>query len=137
MLCSIIAYYTLFRKDLNSATHSPTLRPWVPPPSSQSRRFIKRVIQPPVVRVDAVTLRSMPPIRTKTSRNLIEQEGRILLAIQVIKKQEISTICEAVRDIPKSTLCRLDSTPNRAETRANETLQTLLAARVVLCRICY
>ena len=63
----------------------------------------------------------MPPIRTRSSRNSIEQEGRILLAIQAIKKQEISTIHEAVRhfEVPKSTLHRLNSTPNRAETRAN------------------
>ena len=64
----------------------------------------------------------MPPIRTKSSRNSIEQEGRLLLAVQAIKKQEISTICEAVRhfNVPKSTLLRrLNSTPNRAETRAN------------------
>ena len=64
----------------------------------------------------------MPPIRTKSSRNSIEQEGRLLLAVQAIKKQEISTIHEAVRhfNVPKSTLLRrLNSTPNRAETRAN------------------
>ena len=64
----------------------------------------------------------MPPIRTQSSRNSIEQEGRLLLAIQAIKKQEISTIREAVRhfNVPKSTLLRrLNSTPNRAETRAN------------------
>ena len=64
----------------------------------------------------------MPPIRTKSSRNSIEQEGRLLLAVQAIKKQEISTIREAVRhfNVPKSTLLHcLNSTPNRAETHAN------------------
>ena len=39
----------------------------------------------------------MPPIRTQSSRNLVEQEGRILLAIQAIKKQEITSIREAAR----------------------------------------
>ena len=64
----------------------------------------------------------MPPIRTKTSRNSIEQEGRLLLAIQAIKKQEINSIREAVRhfNVPKSTLLRrLNNTPNRTESRAN------------------
>ena len=64
----------------------------------------------------------MPPIRTRSSRNSIEQEGRISLAIQAIKKQEISTIREAVChfEVPKSTLLRrLNSTSNHAETRAN------------------
>ena len=64
----------------------------------------------------------MPPIRTKNSRNSIEQEGRLLLAIQAIKKQEIHSIREAVRcfNVPKSTLLRcLNNTPNQTETRAN------------------
>ncbi|RJE25947.1 Pogo transposable element [Aspergillus sclerotialis] len=64
----------------------------------------------------------MPTIRARSSRNSIEQEGRILLAIQAIKKQEISTIREAARrfEVPKSTLLRrLNNIPNRAETRAN------------------
>ncbi|KAJ5164703.1 uncharacterized protein N7500_006533 [Penicillium coprophilum] len=34
----------------------------------------------------------MPPIRSQSSKKSIEQEGRILLAIQAIKKQEISSI---------------------------------------------
>ena len=45
-----------------------------------------------------------------------------MLAIQAIKKQEINSIREAVRhfNVPKSTLLRrLNNTPNRAETRAN------------------
>ena len=37
----------------------------------------------------------MPPIRSRSSKNSIEQEGRILLVIQAIKKQEISAIREA------------------------------------------
>ena len=39
----------------------------------------------------------MPPIRTQSSRNRTEQEGRILLAIQAIKNQEISSISLAAR----------------------------------------
>ena len=34
----------------------------------------------------------MPPIRTRSSENRTEQEGRILLALQAIKKQEILSI---------------------------------------------
>jgi hypothetical protein len=64
----------------------------------------------------------MPPIRTQSSRNCTEQEGRILLAIQAIKNQEISTIQEAARlfNIPRTTLRRrLAGTANRVETRVN------------------
>jgi hypothetical protein len=64
----------------------------------------------------------MPPIRPQSSRNSIEREGRILLAIQVIKNQEISAIREAARrfNVPESTLrTRLRGTTFRAETRAN------------------
>ena len=48
----------------------------------------------------------MPPIQTQSSRNPVEQECRILLAIQTIKKQEISSICEAAHQfsVSKSTL---------------------------------
>ena len=64
----------------------------------------------------------MPPIRTRSSRNLVEQEGRILLAIQAIQKQEIRAVRAAARafNVPESTLrTRLKGTTNRAETRAN------------------
>ena len=64
----------------------------------------------------------MPPIRTQSSQKRIEQEGRILLAIQAIKKQEIPSIREVARrfNVPESTLrTRLRGTKNRAETRAN------------------
>jgi predicted RNA polymerase sigma factor len=64
----------------------------------------------------------MPLIRTQSSRNSIEQEGRILLAIQAIQNHEISSIREVARrfNIPESTLrTRLRGTKNRAETRAN------------------
>ena len=48
----------------------------------------------------------MPPIRTQNTQNRVEQEGRILLAINAIKNQEISSICEAARrfNIPRATL---------------------------------
>jgi hypothetical protein len=64
----------------------------------------------------------MPPIRSQSSRNSIEREGRILLAIQAFKNQEISAIREAARrfEVPESTLrSRLRGTTFRAETRAN------------------
>ena len=64
----------------------------------------------------------MPPIRTQSSRNLVEQEGRILLAIQAIKKQEITSIREASRhfEVPFSSLrTALMASHIRSETRAN------------------
>ena len=64
----------------------------------------------------------MPPIRSRTSRNPAEQEGRILLAIQAFKNKEISSIREISRrfDIPRSTLRdRLSGHTERSTTRAN------------------
>jgi hypothetical protein len=64
----------------------------------------------------------MPPIRTQSSRNRTEQEGRILLAIQAIKKQEISSISLAARtfEVPRSTLRdRLSGHAERSTIRAN------------------
>jgi hypothetical protein len=64
----------------------------------------------------------MPPIRTQSSQNRTEQEGRILLAIQAIRKQEITSIREAARrfEVPFSSLRnRLNGHTNRSETRAN------------------
>lgn len=64
----------------------------------------------------------MPPIRTQSSRSSIEQEGRILLAIQAFKNKEIASIHEVARQfgIPRTTLRRrLAGSTNRAETRAN------------------
>lgn len=64
----------------------------------------------------------MPPIRTQSSRNSIEQEGRILLAIQAFKNEEIASIHEVARQfgIPRTTLRRrLAGSTNRTETRAN------------------
>jgi AraC-like DNA-binding protein len=64
----------------------------------------------------------MPPIRSRSSQNSIEQEGRILLAIQAIRKKEISSIREVARrfNVPRSTLStRLNRVQNRAISRAN------------------
>jgi hypothetical protein len=64
----------------------------------------------------------MPPIRTESSQKRTEQEGRILLAIQAIKNQEISSIRGAARcfNVPKSTLrTRLYGVKNRADSRVN------------------
>ena len=64
----------------------------------------------------------MPPIRSRSSRNSIEQEGRILLAIQAIKNQELSSVALAARtfNIPRSTLRdRLSGHTQRSITRAN------------------
>jgi hypothetical protein len=63
----------------------------------------------------------MPPIRNKNSRNSIEQEGRILLAISNLKNGEISSIREAARvfQVPRSTLCdRYHGIQMKAEKRA-------------------
>ena len=48
----------------------------------------------------------MPPIRSQSSWNSAEQEGRILLAIQAIENQEISSVCKAVSiyKVPETTL---------------------------------
>jgi hypothetical protein len=48
----------------------------------------------------------MPPIRDKNSKNSIEQEGRILLAISDLKNGNISNIHHAsnVYKVPRTTL---------------------------------
>jgi hypothetical protein len=64
----------------------------------------------------------MPTNRPQSSRNSIEREGRILLAIKAIKNQEISAIREVARrfEIPESTLrTRLRGITFRAKARAN------------------
>ncbi|EDN06147.1 conserved hypothetical protein [Histoplasma mississippiense (nom. inval.)] len=64
----------------------------------------------------------MPPIRSKDARNSIEIEGRLELAINAIKKQEISSISEAARifNVPRSTLGhRLSGRSSRVNLRAN------------------
>ncbi|CBF84396.1 hypothetical protein AN9046.2 [Aspergillus nidulans FGSC A4] len=64
----------------------------------------------------------MPRVRVSSSQNCHEKEGRLLLAVQAIKKKEITLICEAAHhfNVPESILCtRLRGTTNRAESRAN------------------
>jgi AraC-like DNA-binding protein len=64
----------------------------------------------------------MPPVRSRSSQNSIEQEGRILLAIQAIQNKEISSVREVARrfNVPRSTLStRLNGVQNRAISRAN------------------
>lgn len=64
----------------------------------------------------------MPPIRTKSSRSVAEQEERILLAIEAFKNQEITSVLEIARrfNVPRSTLQdRLHSATYRGEKRAN------------------
>ena len=64
----------------------------------------------------------MPPIHPQSSKNSIEQEGRILLAIKAFKNQEINNITLAARtfDVPRSTLRRrLNGIQDRAISRAN------------------
>jgi hypothetical protein len=64
----------------------------------------------------------MPPIRSQNSRNSIEQEGRIQLAIQAFQNKEFPTIREAARrfQVPNTTLQRrIDGQQFRKDTRAN------------------
>jgi hypothetical protein len=48
----------------------------------------------------------MPPIRTGRTRKLIEQEGRIELAIQALRNKKIASITEAARvyKVPRTIL---------------------------------
>jgi signal recognition particle subunit SEC65 len=48
----------------------------------------------------------MPPIHTQSSQKRTKQEGRILLTIQAIQKQEVTSLREAARqfNVPYSTL---------------------------------
>jgi hypothetical protein len=90
-----------------------TAHPSEPPTQPKTRHFnITYSLYPP----------TMPPIRTQSSRNLEAQEGRILLAIQAFKNQEISSVREIARefDVPRSTLRdRLSGRTTRSTTRAN------------------
>jgi hypothetical protein len=64
----------------------------------------------------------MPPKPRTTSKRLVEQEGRILLAISSLRKKKISTIRRAatVFDVPYSTLYdRINGCKYRTEKRAN------------------
>lgn len=64
----------------------------------------------------------MPTKRSKSSKNLIEQEGNILLAIQALKRSQIQSIQQAARtfEVPYSTLQnRLKGRETRPEKRPN------------------
>ena len=64
----------------------------------------------------------MPPIRSQNARKSTEQEGRVLLAIEAIQKEQIPSIKEAARqfNVPYTTLQRrLAGTTNRSDIRAN------------------
>jgi hypothetical protein len=64
----------------------------------------------------------MPPKRSQSSRNLVEQEGRILLAISAIQKTESLSVRQAARsfNVPESTLrSRLHGVTHRLDIRAN------------------
>ena len=64
----------------------------------------------------------MPPKHAQLGQNSLEQEGRLLLAIQAIKKKEISTIRQAAKhfDVSRATLQRrLTGHIFRSKTRAN------------------
>ena len=77
----------------------------------------------------------MPPNHSQKSRKSIEREGRILLAIKAIQKQEIRSLREAARrfNVPYATLrTRRDGTINRAETRANGYKLTILEEESLL-----
>jgi hypothetical protein len=64
----------------------------------------------------------MPPKLHKKPPNLVQQEGRILLAISSLKKKETTNIREAARvyDVPRTTLQRrLNGSINHAKKQAN------------------
>lgn len=64
----------------------------------------------------------MPPKARTNSKELNEQEGRLLLAISALEKKQISSICEAVRvyNVPYTTLRqRFNGVTSRIEARAN------------------
>jgi hypothetical protein len=64
----------------------------------------------------------MPPIRSQSSPNSVNQEGRIQLAIKAFQNDEIPSIREAARvfEVPNTTLKRrIDGQQFRKDTRAN------------------
>ena len=80
----------------------------------------------------------MPPIRVGSSQDSIQQEGRLLLAIQAINSKEISTIRQAAKQfqVPRNTLARrLRGTTNRAESRANSHKLTQIEEEILQQRI--
>jgi hypothetical protein len=64
----------------------------------------------------------MPPIRVGSSQDSVQQEERILLAIQALQKKEICSVAEAAYqfNVPRTTLRRrIAGATDRANTRAN------------------
>ena len=53
---------------------------------------------------EAIQCANMPPIRTENSKKLVEQEGRLELAISAYKNKQIPSISEAARlfNVPQS-----------------------------------
>jgi transposase-like protein len=71
----------------------------------------------------------MPPIRSQSSQKRIEQEGRILLAIQTFQNNNNCSICQLARDfdVSATTLTRrIAGVKSREETRANSHKLTFL-----------
>ena len=69
----------------------------------------------------------MPPIRSQRSKDLTEQEGRLLLAIQAFKNGEICSIARAAHTfaVPRTTLRRrINGVQQRAISRANSSKLT-------------
>lgn len=72
--------------------------------------------------IEAIQIATMPPKSLQTPRNLVEQEGRIQLAISAWRKKEISSVQRAAEifDVPRSILrCRLNGHQYRIEQHAN------------------
>jgi hypothetical protein len=62
----------------------------------------------------------MPPIRSQSSQDLKQQEGKILLALSDLQNKRIKSIRAAAKlyDIPYTTLCsRASGTSSRVDTR--------------------
>ena len=71
---------------------------------------------------DAIQTATMPPEQHKKLKDLIEQEGRILLAISAIQKDQVSGPAEAacVFNVPQSTLHnRINGSKNQHKSCAN------------------
>ena len=71
----------------------------------------------------------MPPICSQSSTNSVEQEGKILLAIQAFQNQEFTNISTTARifNVPRSTLRdHLSGTKHRATSRANSSKLTAI-----------
>jgi hypothetical protein len=65
---------------------------------------------------------TMPLKACTNSKNLVEQEGRVLLTVSALKKKEILNICETARiyNVPYTTLQRrLKGHTFQAESRTN------------------